>query len=299
MKGFLSLDVGGTKIKGAVLSADSRLLFPAEEYSAGAGDAKEVLIERFFKIVGEQLSRADAKGVSVAAGCIGFPGPFDYDQGICLLRGIGKYDALYGLNLRRLLEERFRLPFYFYNDAALFVVGAGNLTGARQFQKIFGVCLGTGIGSAFYDRPELVRQGPNVPKDGYIYHLPFRDGILDQYLSATGLRRRIAESGVNAADVKELADMARLGNTEAVQIFRTFGEELADVLPDIAETFGAQCLILGGKISGAADLFAAPLQRALEERRISLLIVPDSSNFALRAAAFLLTESGEPLCGRT
>lgn len=93
------------------------------------------------------------------AGCIGFPGPFDYDRGICLLKGIGKYDALYGLNFRHLLEGNFSLPFYFFNDAALFVAGACNLTEAKRFQKVFGVCLGTGIGSAFYDRPRLIPAG--------------------------------------------------------------------------------------------------------------------------------------------
>lgn len=290
--GFLSLDVGGTKIKSAIVLTDGRLLLPARECDAGAGDPQEVLVSRFLGIIQSQLVCAKAKGVSIRAGCIGFPGPFDYDRGICLLKGIGKYDALYGLNFRHLLEGNFSLPFYFFNDAALFVAGACNLTEAKRFQKVFGVCLGTGIGSAFYDRPRLVRQGDGVPHDGYIYHLPFKDGILDQYLSATGLRRKIAESGLDAADVRELADLARDENAAAVRIFEDFGKELTDVLPDIAETFGAGCLILGGKISGAADLFSPPLHQALEKRRIKLLILPDSSDFALRAAAFLLSESG-------
>ena len=62
-------------------------------------------------------------------------------------------------------------------------------------------------------------------------------------------------------------------------------------MPDIAQKFGARCLVLGGKIAGAADLFAASLRHTLEKRRIRLLVLPDSSNYALRAAAFLLAES--------
>lgn len=289
--GFLSLDVGGTKIKAAVVLTDGRLLSPAREYSAGAGDARPVLVERFFAIVQEQLDAAGAKGVSVLAGCVGFPGPFDYEQGVCLLQGIGKYDALYGLNLRRLLEGKFGFPFYFFNDAALFLVGACNLAEAKRYQKVCGVCLGTGIGSAFYDRPWLVKEGADIPKDGYIYSLPFKDGILDEYLSATGLRREIARAGLDITDVHELADLARDEKEQAIQIFQEFGKDLASVLPDIAQKFGARCLVLGGKIAGAADLFAASLRHTLEKRRIRLLVLPDSSNYALRAAAFLLAES--------
>src|SRR5436190_12384899 len=36
---------------------------------------------------------------------IGFamPGPFDYDAGICLIKGFDKYESLYGINIRTAL----------------------------------------------------------------------------------------------------------------------------------------------------------------------------------------------------
>lgn len=41
------------------------------------------------------------KGIRLA-----FPGPFDYEQGICLMKGLDKYDRLYGINLRQVFSER-------------------------------------------------------------------------------------------------------------------------------------------------------------------------------------------------
>ncbi|MFQ9762219.1 MAG: hypothetical protein ACLRYE_02830 [Gemmiger formicilis] len=57
---------------------------------------------------------------------LAFPGPFDYKNGICLLQGLDKYDALYGCNLRRAFSEISGLPeqrIQFINDAAAFALG--------------------------------------------------------------------------------------------------------------------------------------------------------------------------------
>src|ERR1044072_9863434 len=43
---------------------------------------------------------------------VGFamPGPFDYPNGICLIKGFDKYEALYGLSIRQELAARTGVP---------------------------------------------------------------------------------------------------------------------------------------------------------------------------------------------
>ena len=89
---IVCLDVGGTEIKAAALTPTGTLLSPILQVPAQAQEGAEALLAHFTEVIhalhqpGHVLS-----GVSFA-----FPGPFDYAQGICLLRGLNKYDALYG-----------------------------------------------------------------------------------------------------------------------------------------------------------------------------------------------------------
>ncbi len=57
---------------------------------------------------------------------IAMPGPFDYEQGISLMKGMQKYDSLYGMNIRQILAERLGIPgehITFINDAEAFYAG--------------------------------------------------------------------------------------------------------------------------------------------------------------------------------
>ena len=43
---------------------------------------------------------------------IGFamPGPFDYVKGICYIRGVAKYENLYGINVGEAIAEALKVP---------------------------------------------------------------------------------------------------------------------------------------------------------------------------------------------
>lgn len=285
----LSLDVGGTGIKTTLVSTTGELLKPIEQFEAKSNQDREIILNHFSDIINSQLLFAKEKGYEVIRAGVGFPGPFDYENGICKLKGIGKYDAIYDVNIKDYFENKFHFPFRFANDADLYTLGVCNLAEGKEFNRVMCVCIGTGIGSGFFARPNLVKTGDEVPTDGFIYHIPYQDGIVDQYLSATGLRTMIKKSNLcnRISDVKELADLSRDGNKEAKEIFSTFANQLAEVLPNLAQKFHADCLVVGGQIAKSADLFITPLENALKQKQIRLRISTKSSELALRAACLL------------
>lgn len=78
------------------------------------------------------------------------PGPFDYERGISLMKGMEKYDSLYGLDIREILSEKLNVPaahIVFINDAAAFLGGELASGAAADFNRAIGVTLGTGLGS--------------------------------------------------------------------------------------------------------------------------------------------------------
>ena len=120
----------------------------------------------------------------------GDSGPFDYEHGISRMQGLNKYDAIYGIPLE--MEIKVRVPklkeakFLFLHDIEAFALGESWYGTCCEAEKILCVCIGTGAGSAFVEHRKPVKTGNGVPENGWIYQIPFRQGILDDYLSVRG-----------------------------------------------------------------------------------------------------------------
>src|SRR5688572_14405013 len=111
---------------------------------------------------------------------VGFamPGPFDYPNGICLIKGFDKYEALYGMNIKNELSVRTGVPaeqISFRNDADAFLEGEVFGGAGQGYRKALGLTLGTGLGSCLYVDGEITNAGLNV--------LPFKHEIAEEYLS--------------------------------------------------------------------------------------------------------------------
>ena len=292
MKAFIALDVGGTQIKSAILTGGG--LSPIHRDAALAQEDAGTILNNLAGIIRARQAELTGQGHSLAGAGLAFPGPFDYQRGICRMRGMGKYDSIYGLDLRAGLSQACGLPgerFAFENDADLFCLGEAAFGHGKGFERSMMICIGTGLGSGFVEQGRLVKSGPRVPENGWIYSLPYRNGIVDQYLSATGLTNMLRESGCFAPDitVKDAAELARQGNAPAKRIFEAFGQRLEEVIPPIARRFGAECLVVGGQAAKSGGLFCGGLEQALGRWGIQLRISPDSSASAMRAVPLLFS----------
>lgn len=56
-----------------------------------------------------------------------FPGPFDYEHGVSLIRGVNKFERIYGLDISEslfpLLRRSGAEEFRYVNDASAFALG--------------------------------------------------------------------------------------------------------------------------------------------------------------------------------
>ena len=211
---------------------------------------------------------AGAVGDGAIAGIgMALPGPFDYVRGISLIEGVDKFEHLFGLDLAAslppLLGEYGRLPLRYVNDASAFALGEYHSGAGRGSQRMIALTLGTGIGSGFVDGGRLVTEGPEVPANGWVYHLPFAETIVDDQFSTRWFLRRHAElSGRDAAGVKEIAEAAA-DDALARRIFDEYGVRFAEFLPPLCRAFSCRKVVLGGNISRAWPLFAPALHEAL------------------------------------
>ena len=284
---YLCLDVGGTEIKAAPIEKGGNLLRPLCHFPAKAKEPKSQLLAHFTEI----LEAVGVAGREVAGLRLAFPGPFDYERGICLLSGLDKYDALYQVNLREELAGRTKVvpeEIRFANDASAFALGEMRFGQAVNALRALCICIGTGCGSAFGLDGALAPTGtPGVPDSGHLYDTPYLDRCIDDYLSRRGLMSLTLERLGEALDGKSLAQRVAQGDERARQCFLAFGERLAEALLPFFDAFQPDVLCLGGQITGSAPLFLVPLEAACRVREIRLCITKDTSVSTLRGLTVL------------
>jgi glucokinase len=199
---------------------------------------------------------------------VGMPGPFDYEKGIALFSPqVAKYQSLHGLSiwerLISLLEMAPGTTIRSMNDVACFAVGEAWVGKASGLTRAVCLTLGTGFGSAFVEDGAPVVDGSHVPRSGCLWHLPFRDGIAEDFLSSRWfLREYAARSGKTAAGVKEIAEKSSI-EPAARAVFQEFGENLGAFVAPWLRKFGAEAVVVGGGICHAYQLFGTSFQDTL------------------------------------
>jgi glucokinase len=202
---------------------------------------------------------------------VGFamPGPFDYVNGIALFERVEKYLGLYGVNVSEGIRTRLklpaRIPVRYMNDATAFAVGEAWVGVAEGTERSVAITLGTGFGSAFIDDGIPVVERKDTPVMGCVWHLPFKDGIADDYFSTRWFVKQYAAlSGKILPGVKEIADVARK-DANAAALFTEYGAGIGSFLGPWLNTFKAGVLVIGGNMAGASDLFLPAFEKALAD----------------------------------
>jgi glucokinase len=292
----IGADIGGSHISCAAVDLASGKIL------------RETLIERavnnqaqageIISVWAEALKGALAKVPPEKVKGIGFamPGPFDYVKGICYIRGVAKYENLYGINITEAISKSLNVSddflIRYMNDASAFAVGEAWAGSASKVNRSLSVTLGTGFGSAFINNRIPIVDGLEVPRLGCIYHLPYNDGIADDYFSTRGLLGRYKSlTGKELNGVKELAALA-VSDKIVSDLFIDFGDKLGFFLVPWLETFKAEILVIGGNISNAYNLFGDVFENRLnkENCRCEVSLSKLKEDAALLGSAYLFDD---------
>ncbi len=290
----IGTDIGGSHISCAAIDLQtgkimkSSLSEKAVDNQASAGE--------IIKVWSEALSGALSKVTAEEVKGIGFamPGPFDYVKGISYIKGVAKYENLYGFNVKDAISKSLAVPegflIRFMNDASSFAVGEAWAGSAKDYSRSLSITLGTGFGSAFIANRIPIVDGPEVPKLGCIYHIPYKDGIADDYFSTRwflGEYKRI--TGKEVSGVKELAKLAA-SEKVVKDLFTEFGDKSALFLAPWIKKFRAEILVIGGNISQAWELFGDVFESRLKKENCDVVVALSKlkEDAALLGSAYLL-----------
>jgi glucokinase len=251
-----ALELGGSHVSAAGVDVPSASLHDLCRLPLDPGGTRGELLGTIL-----HAARSIAGGVRHVG--VAAPGPFDYERGICAIRGLGKLEALFGVDLRAELSRA--LPrveprsIRFLNDAEAFLLGEAHAGAARGRRRAIGITLGTGLGSAFLADGAIVREGRGVPPEGSLHLVPFQGGHVEDVISGRGIRARFD----GQTSVEEIAARADHGDRSAAAVLAAVGTDLAEFLTAWVRDFRPSCVVVGGSIARAWSHFGPVLAREL------------------------------------
>jgi len=247
------LEVGGTHVTAALVDPNDWSVQQATRYSLDAAAARDVLLDQFWR-AGNAL-RAPAGAVWGVA----MPDPFDYARGVGDFEGVGKFAGLRGVAVGDELNRRLHGRMAFLNDADAFLLGEWIAGAARGVRRSAGITLGTGIGSAWLVDGQIAE--PEMPPGGRLHRMSIDGRPLEDVVSRRAICAAYVAAGGDAqADVREIAEAARLGSDPARRVLDEAMTALGGVVGECVAGFDADVLVIGGAMSASWDLFEAPFR---------------------------------------
>lgn len=288
---IILLDVGGTAVKSALgASGEGALEGTFASTPMPSGGNREEISAAFREAVNGRAKKAESMGMTVAGISLAIPGPFDYNNGVFLMKH--KFASVYGLSLRELLgdivPQDTRMAFM--HDVNCALLGELLNDPASTEGNVALVTLGTGLGftHAVNGKVQIGKSGS--PAQG-LWDAPYKDGILEDYVSRRGIIRLYKESGgelQEGMDVKEIADLARGGDAKAAGAFREAGRIFGTAAKGILAELDIRKVLFGGNISRSFDLIEPGIREVLGEAP-ALETLSDISGAVMRGAASLLS----------
>jgi glucokinase len=267
-----ALDIGGTKIAGALVDAGGRLLVRALRPTPAREDGATVM-----RAVGEVVAElhADPRWAAVVAVGIGSAGPVDASVGTVSpvnVPGWRGYPLVGGVT-----EAAGALPVVLTGDGVAIAAAEHWLGAARGYDNALCMVVSTGVGGGLV-LGGTVHPGP-TGNAGHIGHISVdldgdlcpcgSRGCVERLASGPNIARRALDSGWLPAPGAEptaaaVADSARAGDPLALASFDRAAQALAAGIAATATLVELGVVVIGGGVAaGAGPLLLGPLRTHL------------------------------------
>lgn len=285
----IGLDIGGTKMKCGIVDCGGNLLSTPREILTNAQGPREKIVANILELLNESLSQVPSERlVGIGIGCTG---PLDINTGTILK--CNTLPTMHNYPLKHILELTTGRDVRMNNDANAMMLGEALWGVGKGRKSILGLTLGTGFGCAYVQEGHILIG--STSNAGEIWQAPYRDGHIEEYVSGTALSRMYRLITNKDLNGKEVAERARDGEKEALDVFRQFSDGLTFALAWTLNTVDPDLVVIGGSVVDSIDLFLPRVKEQLprylsEEAANHIEIVPASlgDNAGFMGAAALM-----------
>ncbi|WP_406306352.1 ROK family protein [Streptomyces sp. NBC_00885] len=305
-----ALDIGGTKIAGALVDGSGTILVRAQRPTPAKEDGETVM-----RAVEAVLGELAASPLWVRAGAVGIgsAGPVDASAGTVSPVNVPGWRGF--PLVARVRGAVGGLPVELVGDGVAMTAAEHWQGAARGYDNALCMVVSTGVGGGLVLGGKL-HPGP-TGNAGHIGHISVdldgdlcpcgARGCVERLASGPNIARRALENGwlpgldgdTSAAAV---AAAARAGNPVAIASFERAAQALAAGIAATATLVEIEIAVIGGGVAGAGEVLFAPLRRSLRDyaalsfvQRLTVAPALTGTDAGLvgAAAAALLGRQGE------
>ena len=268
------LDVGGTKVLGAIFDENQQIIYRLKKKSKAGENNTQNIEGVIVSVVKEMLEESGIKKEDVNAIASCAPGAIDQDRGVVVFTPnlpMRNYD------MKSAMENIFGVPFYVGNDVNLGVLGEYRFGAGQGYRNIVGLFVGTGLGGGLILNGELYTGNKFMAAEyGHMVLDPEgplcncgQRGCLEAFSSKQGMsayiRQQVARGRecMMAEDVqdgvfrsKKLKKALKAGDPVAAEAVDRSCHWLAVATGSLINTFSPDLVLYGGGvIEAVGDLF--------------------------------------------
>ena len=281
MKYCFGVDLGGTTVKMGLFSEEGEVLDKWEIKTRTEDGGKAILPDIASSVQGKiaekKLDIHDILGVG-----IGIPGPVDAEGVVPGTANLGWGHKEVKKELQELLNG---LRVEAGNDANVAAMGEMWLGAGKGNKNVVMATLGTGVGGGIIVNGRMLVGETGA--GGEIGHICVNRqekevcgcglyGCLEQYASATGIRRlalrRLAKDDAPTilrsqhVSAKTVFDAVKEGDKVAIQIAEEFGRYLGEGLATVAAVANPGVIVIGGGVSKAGEILLPFVEGPFREK---------------------------------
>ena len=256
----VGIDWGGTKIEGIVLEPSTGKEILRKRVDAPKENYVEI-INTVFKLIIDISS--DFTKFTVG---IGMPGSLHPKTGLVQ---VSNTEALEGQDVKKDLERKLGFEVRIANDADCLAVSESIDGSGMNYDSVFAVILGTGVGAGYTFKNQLV-VGPNKltgewgqnpipgPMDDYeksVKRHCGRIGAIEVFLSGPGLENYFSFITNENKSSKDIVELFRNGDEITKKIMDKYFERTARSFSSIVNILDPDVIVCGGGMSEISELY--------------------------------------------
>jgi glucokinase len=275
----IGIDLGGTQVRAALVSADGRVLARAEDRTDAMAGPERVLAQ--IQALAGDLAAVAGTATVVGIG-VSTPGPIDTVSGIT--RDIPTLAGFADFPLKAELQKCFAFPISLENDGIAAAIGEWQFGAGRGLENLVYVTVSTGIGGGVIADGRVLRGRKGMA--GHVGHMSVmpdgalcpcgNKGCFEAYGSGTAFTRRAQErafastetrlgAGGDAIDSRAVFAAARAGDALAKDLIEEEAEILGRGFTSLLHIFSPDIIIMGGGLSHEFERLHPGIQRYIAD----------------------------------
>ncbi len=272
---IVGVDLGGTRMRVAVLGDEYRLLKRVEEPTR-ARDGPDAVIPRLLDLIASVLP--DENEPPIQAIGVSSPGPIEPTRGVIL--SPPNLPGFADVPLGRLIQERFGIPTFLGNDANVAALAEVYNGAARGHKNAIYITVSTGIGGGIViDGRLFTGAGGLAGEIGHIVMMNEEGQVstlereaagpaLARYAvkriraGATSVITEMVGGDLDAVTGRTVGQAAQAGDPLAVETVERAGRLVGYGIASMMHLFNPEIFVIGGGVSALGDLLFRPMREA-------------------------------------